>query len=71
LTRSPQAWACLAVFGPLFLGLLIENILGLGDSSAGVGYCLVFSSMIAQLHPAPSKVKVRNRIWVYPVEQTG
>ncbi len=71
LTRSPQAWACLAVIGPLFLGLLIENIVGLGDSSAGVGYCLVFSSMIAQLQPAPSKAKVRNRILVYPLEQTG
>jgi hypothetical protein len=57
--RSPQAWACLAVAGPLLLGLVVENILALGASAAGVGYCLIFSSLVAQLRPAPSPAEVR------------
>ena len=59
LQRSAEAWACLAIAGPLLLGLLVENILALGASAAGVGYCLIFASLVAQFRPAPATSKVR------------
>jgi O-antigen ligase len=59
LTKSSQAWACLAVSGPLLIGLLIENILADGASPGGIGYCLIFAAMVAQLRPAIVKAKVK------------
>jgi O-antigen ligase len=58
LTQAPQAWACLAICVPLLIGLLIENIFADGASPGGVGYCLVFASMAAQLRPAVAKAKL-------------
>lgn len=55
LTSSPYAWAYLAAFGPLLIGLLIENIFADGASPGGVAYCLLFASLAAQLRPAVAK----------------
>lgn|SRR5690348_7159470 len=57
LTSSPYAWACIAAFGPLVIGLLIENIFADGASPGGVAYCLLFASLVAQLRPAIAKAK--------------
>lgn len=60
LTKSPQAWAAVAISGPLLIGLFIENIMADGSSPGGIGYCLVFASMVAQLRPAfaPAKAPI-------------
>jgi hypothetical protein len=71
LTHSPQAWACIAVSGPLLIGLLIENILADGSSPGGIGYCLVFAAMIAQLHPTLGKSKVASKVAIRPQGAIG
>ncbi len=71
LTSSPYAWACLAIFGPLLIGLLVENIFADGASPGGVGYCLIFASMIGQLRPAPEPAPLLSRAHLRPTESTG
>jgi O-antigen ligase len=56
-TGCPQAWAWLAILGPLLIGLLVENVLADGSSPGGVAYCLVLASMAGALGPALSKVR--------------
>ncbi len=57
VTKCPQAWAAVAIAGPLLIGLTIENILADGASPGGIGSCLVFASMVAQLRPALAAAK--------------
>lgn len=71
LTKSPRAWAAVAVAGPLLIGLLIENIMADGASPGGIGFCLVFSAMVAQLRPALARAKVRVSIAARPAEASG
>jgi hypothetical protein len=71
ITQFPEAWACLAVTGPLVIGLLIENIFADAASPGGVGFCLVFASMVAQLRPAMADVEVMDQALIPPERATG
>ena len=71
LTPSPYAWACLAIFGPLVIGLLVENIFADGASPGGVGYCLLLASMAGQLGPASAKETVPQQAGMLANEAEG
>jgi len=54
---SPQAWAFLAILGPLLISLTVENFLADSGSPGGVGYNLVLTSLMAIVVSNPGQLQ--------------
>lgn len=54
-TNSPRAWAFLAIFVPLIISMIVENILPDAGSPGGVGYLMVTTALLAAANQVERK----------------